>query len=167
MASLGFNVLPTTKQSIARTVYIFFCDIWYVNIYHERLILWRSFKSLASSLHNNNVMTWKCVRHYWQFVRKIYRFPVDFHHKGAVMRFFVFSSISACRKPLNKPSSCRWLKMSWRSCDVIFMPANLTSHSCYSIFLHYLLWEDESLASKSTSNMNPPLMPFKRHMLKY
>ena len=70
---------------------------------------------------HEDVVPWKCLPHYWPFVRGIHRSPVDSPHKGSVMPMFgVFFDISLNRMS-NKHSICRWLKTPLRSCEITVM----------------------------------------------
>ena len=57
-----------------------------------------------------DVMTWKCFPHYWSFVVGIHQWSMDLSHEGLVMFSLGISFVDNLNNPLNKQSSCRWLR---------------------------------------------------------
>ena len=49
-----------------------------------------------------DAMEWKCVPHYWPFVRRIRRWTPNSHHKGPAMKNFDVSFDDSLNKLLNK-----------------------------------------------------------------
>ena len=55
-------------------------------------------------------MTWKCLSHYWLFVRGTHWSPAVSHHKGQVMWSFGLSCDNSSNTLLNKKYNFRWFK---------------------------------------------------------
>ena len=79
-----------------------------------RLVTWNAFPchDVPGKEKHDDVIKWKHFPHYWPFVRGIHQWPVDFLHKGSVMRSDVSFDVSLCKQP-NKQLRGRWIKMSW------------------------------------------------------
>ena len=67
---------------------------------------------------------------YWSFVRGIHRSSVDSPHIRSAMRIFGVFFLVGMNKGLNKQSSWKWLKTTWRSGEV-------TTMGILEIYLNY------------------------------
>ena len=76
--------------------------------------------------------SWHGTGHYWPFVRRIYRPPVDFHKGPAMRRFSVYFNTVSPNELLNKQTSCQWLKTPFMA---------LMGRHC-STYLHRYVWAD-------------------------
>ena len=61
---------------------------------------------------------WKRFLHYWPFVRRIHRSPVDSPHKEPVMLSFYVYFVARLNKLFCKQSNCGWFDVPWHQCDV-------------------------------------------------
>ena len=69
----------------------------------------------------DDVIKWKHFLHYWPFMRRIHRSPVDCLHKVSMMRSFDVSFDVSLRKQLKNHSTGRWIEMFGWSFDVAVM----------------------------------------------
>ena len=66
---------------------------------------------------HEDIVTLRCLPHYWLFVKGINRSPVDFHHKGLNnAKLYVFS-VASLGTTLIKQSNYQWFQMPWCSYD--------------------------------------------------
>ena len=91
---------------------------------------------------HHDVRTWRCLQHYWPFVRGIHRSLVDSPCKGpGIHSLDVFSVVI-----LSKQSICQSFEMWWCLCDTTVMNyLCMNSHTftgtdvpfwCHLIFIH-------------------------------
>ena len=72
--------------------------------------LWNTAQSFNMLIHYD-IMTWKRFPHYWPFVGRIHRWPVDSPNKGPVTRFFIVSLfVFRLNKLLYKQPSNWWFE---------------------------------------------------------
>ena len=108
-----------------------FCTHIYVHLYHSQV-------SKSTCPDYKDVMTWRRFPYYWPMVREIHQSPVDYPQKGPVMRFFMFSLLSARNKMLKKEP--KYLFSIIKHCLPVIYSHRISQLSCSSAVDTCWIW---------------------------